>query len=74
MYCTVYYLEFCLRGFFVGVADCEIVFQLCKVGAVEIVAELMEFGHYVDVCQRLFVACQLTQGENVLSRHTKNHD
>lgn len=74
MYCTVYYLEFCLRGFFVGVADCEIVLQLCEVCAVEIIAELMEFCHYVDVCQRLFVACQLTQGENVLSRHTKNHD
>lgn len=61
MYCTVYYLEFCLRGFFVGVADCEIVFQLCKVGAVEIIAELMEFGHYVDVCQRVFVTGQFTQ-------------
>lgn len=48
-------LEFGLRRLFVGVAGGEIVFQFGKVCTIEVVAELMEFGHYVDICHRVFV-------------------
>lgn len=58
--CSVYYLQFCLRGFFVGIAGGEVVFQFGEVGAVKIIAELMELCHNIYVCQRIFVACQFS--------------
>ena len=74
-YSTINNLQLCLRRFLVGVAGGEVVLQLSEVCAVEVIAELMEFGHHVDVCQRVFVAGEFSQSQYIIfSEHSRDND
>ena len=67
-------LEFGLRRLFVGVAGGEIVFQFGEVCTIEVIAELVEFGHYVDIRHRVFMTGKFTQCENVILAEHSRHD
>ena len=67
-------LEFGLRRFFVGIAGRKVIFQFGEVCAIEIVAELVKFGHYVDIRHWVFVTGKFTQCENVILTEHSRHD
>lgn len=73
-YRSVNNFEFRLRWFFVGVTGGKVVFQFGKVCAVEVIAKLVEFSHYVDVCQWVFVTGELAQCQDIiLAEYCRNN-